>query len=323
MPNPGLFVGIDVAKRNFDICVRPSDEVWRETNDEAGIERTAARLQSMEVSLIVMEATGGLEIPLVEALAAAGLPVVVANPRQVRDFARGLGHLAKTDCLDARVLARFAQLVQPPPRPLPDATSRELRDLLARRRQLVEMLVAERNRLNSAPGRLRGQIQEHIAWLQSRLEDLDKNIDGLIKASPLWPRRICDWLAQDQILRRVPGVGPVLSTSLLVDLPELGKLDRHKIAVLVGVAPLNWDSGKMKGKRCLWGGRAQVRAALYMGTLVATRFNPVIKDFYRRLVDSGKAKKVALVACMRKLLTILNAMIKHQQPWQTEYASRS
>jgi transposase len=254
-----------------------------------------------------MEASGGIELPLVAAIAAVGLPVVVANPRQVRDFARATGKLAKTDVLDAQVMARFAAAIKPTPRPLPDDQAQEFADVLARRRQVVEMITAEGNRLSSIRNKeVRRHIKDHIAWLERELADND--LRRSIKESPVWREK-------DNLLRSVPGVGPVLSATLLADLPELGILNRRQIAALVGVAPLNRDSGNFRGKRSVWGGRAKVRAVLYMATLVATRHNAVIRTFYQHLCAAGKEKKVALTACMRKLLTILNAMLRHRTFW--------
>lgn len=260
-------------------------------------------------TLIVLEATGGLELPLTGALAATGLPVVVVNPRQVRDFAKATGRLAKTDALDAAILAQFAEAVRPALRPLPDAATQALSALLTRRRQLLEMRTAEQNRLGSARSPVHKGIRAHITWLDHRLADLDLDLGRTIRESPVWRE-------QDDLLQSTPGVGPVLARTLLADLPELGTLNRKQVAALVGVAPLNRDSGTLRGRRTIWGGRAPVRAALYMSALAATRFNPVIRAFYQRLCATGKAKKVALTACMHKLLLILNAMVKHRIPWQ-------
>ncbi len=321
-PSVGPYVGIDVAKARLDIAVRstPSQgkraiELWHTSNDEAGIAELCARLRELAPTLIVLEATGRLETPLVGALASANLTVVVINPRQARDFAKAIGRLAKTDAIDARVLAQFAELVQPEVRPLPDEQARALAALVARRRQVVEMLTAEKNRLGtaSAAPTIRARIGEHIQWLQQELSDLDEHLDQAIRQSPLWREH-------DALLQSVPGVGRVLARTLLSGLAELGTLDRQHIASLVGVAPLNCDSGKLRGKRYVWGGRAEVRATLYMAALRATRCNPVIQAFYQRLLEAGKPKKVALTACMRKLLTILNAIVKHHTPWQPAYA---
>lgn len=307
------YVGIDVAKAQLDIATYPAGEEWRIAHDPAGVATLVEGLVALAPTLVVLEATGGLELPLVGELLQAQLPVAVVNPRQVRDFAKALGKLAKTDTLDARVLAQFGEATKPQPRPLPDAQTQELKALVTRRRQLVEMLTAEKNRLSRATPRLHPQLKEHIQWLEGQLKELDQDLGGLVRTTPVW-------LAKEQLLKGVSGVGKVLSITLVAELPELGNLDRRQIAALVGVAPFNRDSGMMRGKRTVWGGRSQVRAALYMATLVATRHNPVIKAFYQRLLEAGKAKKVALTACMRKLLTILNAMIKHQQPWNPDLA---
>jgi len=304
-----VFVGIDVSKATLDVALRPGGECWQVSNDEVGLSQLVERLSARPLQLVVLEATGGLEVAAVAALAAEGIPVQVVNPRQVRDFAKALGRLAKTDRLDAAVLAHFAQAVQLQPRPLPDAATQELRVLVTRRRQLQTMLVAEQNRRTRAPRRIRAQLQAHIDWLQRAVAELDRELDHTIRSSPVWR-------AQDELLQSAPGVGPVLSSTLLADVPELGHLDRRAIAKLIGVAPLNHDSGTLRGKRAIWGGRAAVRATLYMATVAATRWNPVIKSFYARLLAAGKTKKVALTACMRKLLTTLNAMVRHQTHWQ-------
>jgi transposase len=303
-----LFVGIDVSKDTLDIHTVPTQDSWKLGNDEQGITTLIERLKSVAPSLVVMEATGGLEVALAAALAGAGLPTVVANPRQIRDFAKALGKLAKTDRIDAQVIARFAEMVRPEPRSLPDEQSQELEDLITRRRQLIGMIVMEKNRRSAARPRVRSQIQSHLDWLSSELAKVDSEMDHMLRNSPIWREK-------DNLLQSVPGVGSNLSKTVLAELPELGNLDRRKIAALVGVAPLNRDSGTLRGKRSIWGGRRSVRSALYMATLVATKWNPVIKPYYQRLLAAGKAKKAALVACMRKLLTILNSIIKHQKPW--------
>jgi transposase len=305
MSAPQLFVGVDVAKAQLDIAVRPTGERWAVANDDAGIATLVARLQAVPPTLIVFEATGGYQRAVVAALAATGLPVAVINPRQARDFAKATGQLAKTDALDARALAHFAEAVRPPPRPLPDAQAGELRALLARRRQLVAMRTAEQHRLGNAPPRLQADIQAHIAWLNTRLTALDDDLDTTRRASPVWRER-------EALLRSVPGIGPVCARTLRLDLPELGTLSRQRLAALVGT---------LRGRRTIWGGRAPVRATLYMSTLVAVRYNPVLKVFYNRLRAAGKAAKVALTACMRKLLTLLNAMVKHHTPWQPQAVS--
>ena len=306
---PTVFVGVDVAKATLDVAVRPAGERWSVANDEPGIQSLVARLLPLGPVLVVLEATGGFEHAAAAALGAARLGVVIANPRQVRAFARAIGQLAKTDAIDAQVLALFAERVQPTPRPLPDEAAQILDALLTRRRQLVEMLVAEKNRLSAARRPVRHGIRQHIRWLERQLGGVDHELEEAVQASPLWR-------AQDDLLQSVPGVGPVLSRTLLAELPELGRLSRKEIAALVGVAPLARDSGTWRGRRAVWGGRAPVRAVLYMATVAAARCNPVIRVFYWRLRAAGKPAKVALTACMRKLLTILNAMVRTQSPWR-------
>jgi transposase len=308
MEQSKIYVGIDVSKDRLDIAVHGADKRWSFTNDEGGIEQTVKCIKELSPVLVVLEATGGIELPVVASLGAAGVPVAVINPRQARDFGKATGKLAKTDALDAKVLAHFAAAVHPKAQELPDATAQEFAAILARRRQLVEMLTAEKNRSRTAVKPVRERIRAHVSWLEQELDSTDKDLDRAIRGSPLWREK-------DDLLKSVPGVGPVLSSTLLGQLPELGTLNRKQIAALVGVAPLNRDSGKFRGKRAVWGGRASVRAALYMATLVATRYNPVIKVFYDRLCSIGKPKKVALTACMRKLLTILNAMVKNRTYW--------
>lgn len=309
MSSPGVFVGIDVAQAELVIALRPSEASWTVGNDEVGIAALLRRLRPLPVTLIVLEATGGYERAVVAALATAGCPVVVANPRHVRDFARGTGQLAKTDLVDARILALFAERVHPTPRPLPDAATQALEALLARRRQLLDMLTAERNRLAHAGPPIARDLRRHIDWLERRLGKLDNDLDQQIQRSPVWR-------TQDDLLQSAPGVGPVLSRTLLAALPELGRLSHKQIAALVGVAPLARDSGTRRGRRRVWGGRAPVRAVLYMGALAAARHNPIIRAFYQRLVAAGKPKKVALTACMHKLLTILNAMVRANTAWR-------
>ena len=303
-----LFVGIDVSKDCLDVAVRPTGEAWQVPYDSQGSSDLVDRLGELAPQLVVLEATGGIEMALAGELAASQLAIAVVNPRHVRDFARAAGKLAKTDALDAQVLAHFAEAMRPASRPLPDASSQELRALVARRRQLVEMITAEKNRMRTATRRIRPKVQEHIRWLEESLEGLDQDLGDFMRSSPMWNDK-------DELLRSTPGVGPVLSMTLLSDLPELGALNRSEIAALVGVAPFNRDSGTLRGKRKVWGGRGQVRAALYMAALVATRYNPVLRDFYQRLCAAGKPKKVALTTCMRKLLTILNVMIKNNRHW--------
>ena len=308
MEQEPVFAGIDVAKERVDVALRPSGDVWEVACDESGVNALVSRLQSLEPSSVVLEATGGLELPLAAALAAASLPVAVVNPRQVRDFAKATGRLAKTDALDAQVLAHFAEAVRPEVRPLPDSETQELHSLTTRRNQVVAMLVAEKNRLGRANRAARPCIQSHIRWLEQELSDLDDDLQKTLRRSPVWREK-------DDLLRSVPGVGQQLSLTLLSHLPELGTLDRKEIAALVGVAPMNRDSGTMRGRRTVSGARARVRAVLYMGALVASRHNPGIRSFNQRLLAAGKPKKLALTACMRKLLTILNAMAKSGHRW--------
>ena len=306
-----VFVGIDVSQARLDIAPRPGVP-FSVPHHDGGIATVVERLRQLAPTLIVLEATGALETALTSALVEAALPVVVANPRQVRDFAKAAGHLAKTDRLDAEILARFAEVMRPTPRPLPDAEARALAAVWARRRQLVEMLGAEKNRLLTASATIRKSLRTHIAWLERELAHTNTDLAEAIRRSPVWREK-------EELLRSVPGVGPVLTSTLLAHLPELGSLTHKQIAELVGVAPFNRDSGTLRGKRTVWGGRAHVRSVLYMNAIVAARFNPVIRTFYQRLCRAGKAKKVALMACMRKLLVILNAMLKHRTPWhQTE-----
>ncbi len=309
-----IYVGIDVSKATLDVALRPSDETWEITNNEAGISELVANLKQLKIQLIVLEATGGYEVAVASALAAAGLPVAVVNPRQVRDFAKSTGRLAKTDRLDARVLAQFAEAVHPEPRPLPDAQTRALQALLTRRRQLNEMLVAEKNRQALIHPDCLSDLQEHLTFLEEHLQELTQQLRKLLVDSPCWREK-------DELLQSVPGVGEITSATLLAELPELGQLNRKKIAALVGVAPFHRDSGVYRGTRTIWGGRASVRSTLYMAALSARRCNPIIKEFYERLIQAGKPAKVALTACMRKLLTILNAMMQSGKAWQANLAS--
>ena len=303
------FVGIDVSKARLDVALHPTGATHSVANDANGIKTLVEQLRAVKPLLVVLEATGGIERAVVRALVGAELPVTVTNPRQVRDFAKATGQLAKTDVLDAQILARFAEAVRPALRPLPDEITLELRALIGRRRQITEMLTAEKNRLSRAPRRVQKRIEAHIRWLQSELERADEDLDQTIRQSPVWRE-------QEDLLKSVPGIGPVVSRTVLAELPELGNLNRKQIAALVGVAPLNWDSGLLRGRCAIWGGRSHVRTALYMAALTASRRNPVIRDFYKRLRAAGKAPNVALVACMRKLLVILNAMIRHRVPWR-------
>lgn len=315
-----MFVGIDVAKAELVVSLLPSAERFTVDNDERGVRTLVERLRSVAPTLIVLEATGGYELLSVAALAAAALPLVVVNPRQVRDFAKATGQLAKTDRIDADILARFADVVRPAVRPIADEAAQELDALLTRRRQLLEMLQAERNRTGQVFGKgkrgVKKSLKNHISYLERELRMTETDLGDMIKASPVWRER-------DELLQSVPGVGPVLSRTLLADLPELGQLSRRAIAKLVGVAPLSRDSGTMRGRRFVQGGRATVRAVLYMAALVATKRNAVIRTFYRRLVAAGKPKKLALVACMRKLLTILNVMVRSAQPWNAQTAGNA
>ncbi len=304
-----IFAGIDVSKATLDVALRPGGEHWRSPNDEAGISELVARLRLLAPQLIVLEATGGLERLVVAALALAELPLAVVNPRQVRDFAKATGQLAKTDALDAAVLAHFAEAIRPQPRPLPDAASQALAALVERRRQVVGMLTAEKNRVQQALPPVRPKVAAHIAWLEQALSELDGELDQMLRASPLWRER-------DQVLRSVPGVGPIVARTLLAHLPELGQGSVKHIATLVGLAPLNRDSGAWRGSRAIWGGRRHVRTALYMAALVGVRHNPILRAFYEQLLARGKPKKVALTACMHKLLTILHAVLRDRTPWQ-------
>ena len=302
------YIGIDVSKAQVDVAVRPTGQRWAASYNETGVGELVSQIVDIGPAMVLLEATGGLEVPLVAALAAAALPVVVVNPRQVRDFARATGTLAKTDSLDAAVLAHFADAIRLSVRPLRDAETQVLNSLAARRHQVLTMLVSEKNRLGTAISAVRPRIEAHIAWLEQELNDLDEGLRQTLRRSPVWREK-------DDLLRTVPGVGEQVSLTLLAYLPELGTLDRRQIAALVGVAPFNRDSGTLRGKRAVWGGRARVRAILYMGAMVASRHNPVIRDFYQKLLAAGKPKKVALVACMRKLLVILNSMLKHGSTW--------
>ncbi len=307
------FIDIDVSKLQLDITVLPNNEKWSVSNSEADIAEIVERLKEISPKVIVVEATGGIEMPLVVALSEANLPVVVVNPRQVRDFAKAIGRLAKTDRIDSEILARFAEAVKPEVRLLKDKEAQELTALTARRQQIIKMLTVEKNRLSASHKAVQKSIQKNIDWLQAMLEEIDEELNFLIHKSPLW----CE---KDDLLRSVPGVGAVLSLSIITGLPELGTLSRRQIAALVGVAPLNNDSGSFRGRRIVWGGRANIRAVLYMATLSACRINPVIRAFYHRLIEAGKKPKVVITACMRKLLTILNAIMKNRTPWRAEYS---
>lgn len=303
-----VYVGLDVSKATIDVCVSDG-ETWQVANDERSMDDLCERVRALRPALVVLEATGGYELRAAGVLAAAQLPVAVVNPRQVRSYARSVGQLAKTDRIDARILVRFAAGVRPEPRSLPDADTRELEALTMRRRQLIGMLTAEQNRLAMAAPVTRKQIKAHIGWLRRQVSQVDANIDGVVRRSPLFR-------AKDDLLQSIPGVGDVTSRTLIALVPELGTLDKKQIAALVGVAPLNQDSGTLRGRRRIRGGRARVRSALYMAALVGTRRNPTLKAFYGRLRGAGKPPKVALVACMHKLLTILNAMVRDGRHWE-------
>jgi len=309
------WIGIDVAKAWLDVARTSEAPVARFANAAGDIERLVAELTEQGPRLVVLEATGGYETLVVAALAGAGLPVAVVNPRQVRDFAKATGRLAKTDALDAQTLALFAARIQPPVRPLPDETTQELASLLARRRQLLQMRTAEQNRRPTLAPRLHPGLEEHLCWLERQIGELDAELERTVRSSPVWQ-------AKATLLRSIPGIGAVVSATLLGELPELGTLDRGQLAALAGVAPLNCDSGGRTGSRHIWGGRAPVRTALYMAVVSGIRHNPVIRALYDRLHKrAGKPKKVAIVACMRKLLTIANAMVRDGSPWRTEVAA--
>lgn len=303
------WVGIDICQKYLDIYVRPQGKLFQETNDEVGISKLVQTLEKIQPELIVIEATGGMEINAAVKLTQAGLAVAVINPRQGRDFAKATGQLAKTDAIDAEVLAHFADAIRPPVREMSDESSRQLEDLVQRRRQISDMITAEKNRRRGKTNSVKTSIDEHIEWLEQQLKEIESQIQQAIAVNDNWKQKI-------DLLTSVPGIGEVVAVTLISSLPELGTISHKSISYLVGVAPLNQDSGKFRGKRRIWGGRAKVRCVLYMATLVAVRFNPTIKAFYERLLGKGKLKKVALTACMHKLLIILNAMIKNHQVWQ-------
>jgi len=308
-----IFVGIDVSKNWLDVAVHDREEALRTGNDETGIASLVKRMKKLKPTRIVLEPTGGFEMLVVAELAHAGLPVVAINAKRIRDFARATGRLAKTDKLDAKVLAHFAAAVRPPVRSLRREEETQLTALLTRRKQVLDMITIEKNRLVTVRAKLRSAIEAHLQWLSKSLKELDKEIEDFVENSPVWKEK-------DALLQSVPGVGPVTSATMLGMLPELGKLNRQEIAALVGVAPLNKDSGKKQGKRRVYGGRADVRSVLYMAALSAKKFNPIIRKFYARLIQHGKEKKVALTACMRKLLVILNSMMHTNQPWRSQAA---
>jgi len=303
------WVGIDVCQKYLDVYVRPLSKLYQVTNNEKGIEQLVQILREIKPELIVLEATGGMEIKAAIQLTQAGLAVAVINPRQARDFAKATGQLAKTDAIDAQMLAHFADAIRPEVREMSDESSRQLEELVQRRRQLSDMITAEKNRLRDKTTSVQSDINEHIEWLEKRLKDIESQIHEAIAMDENWQQKM-------NLLTTVPGVGKVVAITLIASLPELGELSHKSISYLVGLAPLNRDSGKFHGKRRIWGGRAKVRSVLYMAALVAMRFNPVIKDFYERLLQKGKLKKVALTACMHKLLIFLNAMMKNNQAWQ-------
>ena len=310
-----MFVGIDVSKKTLDVHDRPSQEYKTIPNEESAIESLAAELLRKKPALIVLEATGGYESLCAALLAAKGLPVAVVNPRQTRSFAKALGILAKTDQIDARALAHFAEVVQPKVLPPKEAEMEELAQFLQRRQQLILLRTTENNRLSQARGQVKKSVQSLLKTLQAQIDEFDHGIDDFIHGSSVWK-------AKEELYTSVPGVGPQLSRALIAHLPELGTLNQREITALVGLAPFNRDSGAYRGKRFIWGGREKVRSTLYMAALVATQHNPVIRDFYQKLLHKGKMKKVALVACMRKLLIILNSMAKNHAPWDETYAQK-
>lgn len=308
------YVGIDVAKDHLDVAFGANDKPVRVEYTAEGLETLIQRLKEMQPTLVVLESTGGLEVRLMAELCAAKIDVARVNPKRVREFAKASGRLAKTDQLDARTLLQYGEAIRPAATPLPGEQEQELAALLSRRRQLVAMRVMEQNRLNTAAEKMRPHIEKHLTWLDEEIAVIEQEISDFIQNSP-------DWAEKDALLQSVPGIGPVTALTLLAVLPELGKIDRKKIAALVGVAPFNRDSGRSKGKRHIHGGRPEVRSVLYMAVISAIRFNVVIKEFYERLLKAGKEKKVAIVACMRKLLTIVNAMLRNHQTWNPVIAS--
>ncbi len=310
-----LYIGIDLSQENLDMAAYPTGQIWQHKNNRRGIAKTVAKLKAINPTLIVMEATGGLEIPLRQALDEADLPVAVVNPRRIREHGRAMGVLAKTDKLDAKVIAHFAAKIEPEPQIPQDKAEQALDSVINRRNQLNDMLTAERNRLRqSLDPAVSADIKEHIKWLEAKLDSLDKEIKDRVQQNPSFNEKA-------KLYKSMLGVGDILSSNLIAKLPELGMLNQREIAALVGVAPLNKDSGKMRGKRMIQGGRAMLRKALYMPTVAAIRFNPVIRGLYLRLVAKGKLKKVALVACMHKMVTILNAMAKNNTPWSYSYTA--
>ena len=312
MESTEFFVGVDVSKAELEIGVIPESKTWKVSNDCPGVQRLIDNLVTLSPSVIVIEATGGYETLVASLLATAQLPVVVINPRHIGSFAKAIGILAKTDRIDCLVLAQYGKSIKPQPRPLKDEQTQELKAMLGRRKQLVEMLTMEKNRIDKATNSVLKAIQAHIFWLEAGLQDVDKDLHNSIKNSPVWREK-------DKIIRSIPGAGPILSLTLISELPELGILNRRQIAALVGVAPFNCDSGKSKGYRRVWGGRALIRSILYMAALSAVRYNPAIRAFYKRLIAAGKKPKVSLTACMRKLLTIINSMVRNGSLWDQNY----
>lgn len=309
MDSEKVYIGIDISQDSLDIAAYPTGQIWQYKNSKGGIAKAVTKFKGLGLKLIVMEATGGLERPLSEALYQAGLPAAIVNPRRIRDFGRSMGILAKTDKLDAKVMALFAAKIEPAPRPIQDEASQKLENLLTRRSQISDIITAEKNRLKQSRDRIvQRHIQDHINWLESELKDLEKELKDSIRQNPRFAEKV-------KLFKSMPGVGDALSYNLVANLGELGLLNQREIAALVGVAPLNRDSGKQRGRRMIWGGRATVRKALYMPALSAMRCNPIIRDLYQRLIAKGKLKKVALVACMHKMLTILNSMAKNNTPW--------
>lgn len=308
------WVGIDVCQKYLDVYVRPSEKLFQLTNDEVGISKLIQILVEIQPELIVLEATGGMEIDAAIRLTQAELAVAVINPRQARDFAKATGQLAKTDAIDAKILAHFADAIRPEVRQMSDESSRQLEDLVARRRQISDMITAEKNRRRGKTNSVKVSIDEHIKWLEQQLKEIESQIKLAIAVNP-------DWQQKMDLLTSVPGIGNVVAVTLISSLPELGTISHKSISYLVGLAPLNRDSGKFRGKRKIWGGRTKVRCLLYMAALVAVRFNPIIKAFYERLISKGKLKKVALTACMHKLLIILNAMMKQNSSWKPQAES--
>jgi transposase len=314
MSNSACFIGIDVSKDQLEVAVRPTNEQMSFSNEDDGIDQLIQRLQQLQPDLILMEATGAYHQLVLGRLLASGLAAIAINPRQARDFARAIGRLAKTDSIDANVLAEFADRIRPEIRTVADEATQQLDAICTRRRQLVAMIAAEKNRHHSGPATIRAQIKKHIVWLEKQIQELEDDLDKLIRSTPAWREK-------DDLLRSCKGIGPTTSHTMLACLPELGSLSRHQIAALVGVAPFNSDTGKHRGQRHIQGGRLDVRCVLYMATLAAIRSNAVIRAFHQKLIAAGKPKKVAITACMRKLLTILNAMVRSNTRWNPDFAA--